>query len=237
MTLLEWPRRVAALGQFHLRDVANPELDSKSEHHLRHVLRAREGEEIVVTDGRGSWALCVVRNEGLEPSSEVHLDPRPIDTTLYLAPLKGDRGEWALAKATEVGISRVVPLLSSRVVVKCKGDARDKMLARWRRIARECAAQCRRTYDVVVEDPLRVDQVPEEVAVCDLSGGGDWSGLRSVAVGPEGGWDPREWSDTRRRVGLGPTVLRAETASVVASSLLTFQAGGWGFTLSATRNE
>jgi RsmE family RNA methyltransferase len=90
---------------------------------------------------------------------------------------------------------------------------------------------------VVIGDPVRVRDVHSLVAVADLGATGNWAGLRSVAIGPEGGWAHDEWDVGRRRVGLGPTVLRAETAGVVAASLLAFQAGSWGFTLDATRNE
>ncbi len=235
MTYLEWPRRVAALGQFHVELLERPELGRDDEHHVRRVLRAKVGEEVVVTNGRGSWALCQVRDGGIERVSEVSHDPVMPDTTLYLTPLKGERAEWAVAKATEVGVGRVVPLLSARMVVKFKGEARDKTLSRWRKIANEAAAQCRRTYDVVVGEPVHVADVPESVAVADLTGSGDWSDVRSVAVGPEGGWASEEWDQSRRRVGLGPTVLRAETAAVLAATLMTFPAGGWGFTLESAK--
>lgn len=233
----EWPRRVAALAQFHVEDPEAPVLDDQAEHHLRKVLRANDGEEVVVTDGRGSWAICAVGPRTLTRQSDVLLDQPSPETTLYLTPLKGERSEWAVAKATEVGVSRVVPLISSRMVVKFKGEARDKTLARWRRVAREAAAQSRRTYDVVIGDPVKVADVHPLVAVADLGADGSWAGLRSVAIGPEGGWSGDEWDVGRRRVGLGPTVLRAETAGVVAASLLAFQAGGWGFTLDGASNE
>ncbi|HVA54064.1 MAG TPA: RsmE family RNA methyltransferase [Acidimicrobiales bacterium] len=237
MTIIEWPRRVAAVGQFHVRDLGSPELDSDDDHHLRKVLRAREGEEIVVTDGRGSWALCAVTERGLELVTHVHLDPASPETTLYLSPLKGDRAEWAVAKATEVGVTRVVPLISERMVVKFKGDAREKTLSRWRRIAAEATGQCRRTYDVEIAAPVRVGDVPAWVAIADFGAKGNWQGVRGVAIGPEGGWAANEWDETRRRVGLGPTVLRAETAGVVAAAIVAFQAGGWGFALDGTQNE
>jgi len=64
------------------------------------------------------------------------------------------------------------------------------------------------------------------VAVCDFDGEPAWDDVRAVAIGPEGGWAPGEWT-TRRKLSLGPTVLRAETAGVVAASLLAFGAGGW----------
>jgi 16S rRNA (uracil1498-N3)-methyltransferase len=235
--LVEWPRRVGALAQFHVDDLEAPELRREDEQHLRKVLRAREGEEVVVTDGQGSWALYEVLSFGLRRVSDVTLDPPTPETSLYLTPLKGDRAEWAVAKATEVGVSRVVPLIAERMVVKFKGEAREKILARWRRLAAEASNQCRRTYDVVIGDPIRVKDVHSLVAVADLGATGNWAGLRSVAIGPEGGWAKDEWDVGRRRVGLGPTVLRAETASVVAASLLAFQAGGWGFTFDGSQYE
>jgi len=237
MTYLEWPRRVAALGQFHVDDVERPALDKDTDHHLRRVLRAQDGEEIVVTNGRGSWALARVHPNGLELESDVHLDPAPSETTIYLTPLKGDRSEWAVAKATEVGITRVVPLIAERMVVKFKGEAREKILSRWRRVAAEATGQSRRTYDVIIDEPVKVADVPASVAVADFTGSGNWGDLQSVAVGPEGGWARDEWDTSRRHVGLGPSVLRAETAGIVAASLLAFQAGGWGFTLHGPQSE
>jgi 16S rRNA (uracil1498-N3)-methyltransferase len=236
VTHLEWPRRVGALGQFHVADPSSPALARDDEHHLRKVLRAKVGEEVVVTDGRGSWAICVVEDTGLRRVSDVMIDEPATSTTLYLAALKGDHAQLAVAKATELGVSRVVPLLTSRTVVKFSGDAGEKTLARWRRVAHEAAGQCRRTYDVRVEDPVRVCDVPAHVAVADMGASGDWRGVRDVAVGPEGGWAEGEWDPQRRRVGLGPTVLRAETAGVVAAALLAFQVGDWGLTLDDARN-
>ena len=237
MNYAEFPRRVAALAQFRVEDPAKPELSRDDEHHLRKVLRADSGEEIVVTDGKGSWSICEVLEGTLARVSAVQMDPRAPETTLYLTPLKGDRAEWAVAKATEVGVSRIVPLIAARMVVKFKGESREKTLTRWRRIAEEAAGQCRRTYDVTIGDPVKVKEVQPLVAVCDLGATGNWAGLRSVAIGPEGGWARDEWDLGRRRVGLGPTVLRAETAGVVAASLLAFQAGSWGFTFDGARNE
>jgi 16S rRNA (uracil1498-N3)-methyltransferase len=236
VTYLEWPRRVAAVGQFRVDNPGLPVLDEGSAHHLRKVLRARDGEEIVVTNGNGSWAFCAVDTAGLTRVSDVHHDPEPPPTALYLSPLKGDHGDWAVVKATEVGVRRIVPLISRRGVVKVKGESREKVLTRWRRLVAEAAGQCRRTYDVIIDDPVAVADVPADVAVCDLGASGDWRGLSSIAVGPEGGWAPDEWGETRRRVGLGPTVLRAETAGVLGAALLTFQAGGWGFTLNGVGN-
>ena len=236
MSHAEWPRRVAALAQFRVDDPEHPSLRDDDEHHLRTVLRARSGEEVVVTNGAGAWSLCEVGERGLHRVTPVHVDDATPETTLYLAPLKGDRSEWVIAKATELGVSRVVPLVSERLVVKFKGDVRAKIVARWRRIAGEANGQCRRAYDVVVDEPVHVRDVPVNVAVCDFNGDPDWSGVRAVAIGPEGGWASGEWGE-HHRVALGPTVLRAETAGVVAASLLAFGAGDWGFTLRGERHR
>jgi 16S rRNA (uracil1498-N3)-methyltransferase len=237
VTLLEWPRRVAALAQFSVKDLDAPFLESPDDHHLRAVLRANFGEEVVVTDDNGSWALCEVLEHGLHRVSPVQRDDQPETTTLYLAPLKGDRSEWAVAKATELGISVIVPLVSEHLAVKFKSETREKMLRRWRRIAHESGAQSRRSYGVAIGEPVRVHDVPEDVAVADFGGEPDWRGVRAVAIGPEGGWGREEWSSNRRRLSLGPSVLRAETAGVVAASVLAFGAGEWGFTLGPNANE
>lgn len=231
MSRFEWSRRVDALGQFRVPDPLNPVLAKDDEHHLRHVLRARNGEEVVVTDGEGAWSICNVGDTSLERLTLVHVDPAVPTTTLYMAPLKGERSEWAVAKATELGVGRIVPLVSERLALKFKGETRDKIVTRWRRIAKEASGQCRRTYDVVVEDPLDVAKVPDDVALADFDGEGDWTGVSSIAIGPEGGWGPYEWGAQHRRLSLGPTVLRGETAAVVAAALLAFGNGGWGFAL------
>jgi len=233
----EWARRVAALTQLRVADVSSPLLRREDDHHLRRVLRAEVGEEIVVTNGAGAWRFATVAASGLDVVSDVVVDPLAPATTLYLAPLKGERGEWAIAKATEVGVSTVVPLVSQRLAVKFRGEAREKILSRWRRIAEETCAQCRRTYDLVIAEPVTPAEVPADVAIADFSGEGDWRGVRGVAVGPEGGWAPEEWGDERRRVSLGPTVLRGETAAVLAAALVTFTNGSWGFTVGAGQSE
>ena len=233
MSLAEWSRRVGALTQLRVTDVARPELSREDDHHLRRVLRARDGEEVVVTDGRGGWSICEVGSVSLNRLTPAAVDPAPVPTTLYLAPLKGDRSEWAVAKATELGVTTIVPLVSARLAVKFRGEVRDKNVARWQRIADEACGQCRRTYDVTIAEPVAPSQVPLSVAVADFDGVPNWEGITAVAIGPEGGWDDGEWPSDQTKRSLGPTVLRAETASIVAASLLAFTNGSWGFTASS----
>ena len=222
-------RRVAALGQFRVDDPRRPELSRADEHHLRTVLRAAADEEVVVTDGRGTWAVAAVEPAGLRRLTDVWIEPAPAERTLYLAPLKGDRSEWAVIKASELGVTTIVPLLSRRVVVKVRGETRTRLLARWQRLADEASAQARRTHYPSIGDPLTPSQLPPGVAVCDFDGDGSWSDVASVAIGPEGGWEPGEWGTGRHRLSLGPTVLRSETAAVAAATLMAFHATGERF--------
>lgn len=220
-------RRVAALGQFRVGDVAAPSLSRDDDHHLRAVLRAELGEEVVVTDGVGEWAMAVVEAEGLRRVTDVASEPAPPPRTLYLAPLKGDRSEWAIVKAVELGVTTVVPLLSARVAVRFRSEAREKVLGRWRRLANEASAQSRRVHYPMIGEPLTPRELPADVAVADFAGGATWAGVSGVAIGPEGGWDDGEWDQGRQRLSLGPTVLRAETAAVAAATLLAFHGSDW----------
>lgn len=220
-------RRVDALAQFRVADPVAPELDDDDRHHLFRVLRARDGDEVVVTDGAGAWSFARVSAGELERVSEVRHDPRASEVTLYLAPLKGDRSEWAVAKATELGVARIVPLRAQRVVAATRPGQLEAAVAKWRRVAAAVAGQCRRTHDLVVADPVTVAAVPGDVAVCDFEGDGSLDGVRAVAIGPEGGWEPGEWGAERRRLGLGATVLRGDTAAVAAATLLISAGPGW----------
>jgi 16S rRNA (uracil1498-N3)-methyltransferase len=233
----EFQRRIDALGQFRVADCALPQLTKDDEHHLRSVLRARVGEEIVVTNGAGSWAICEVGEKNISRVTDVEVDPAVTRTTLFMAPLKADRSEWAIAKATELGISEVVPLVTERISVKFKGENRDKILRRWRRIAEEAAGQCRRTYDIVIGEPIAMSELPTNVAVCDFGGSSDWSAVTAVAIGPEGGFAPHEISEARQRLSLGNSVLRGETAAISAATVIAFSTGGWGFTSAASAHE
>jgi 16S rRNA (uracil1498-N3)-methyltransferase len=140
------------------------------------------------------------------------------------APTKGDRPEWVTQKLTELGVDRIVPIHANRSVVRWEGERGARSVERLRRVAREAAAQCRRTW---LPEVSGVTPLP---GLASLSGGtlrlaqpgGGPPSLAHpvVAVGPEGGWDEGELARFGTGVGLGATVLRAETAAVVVGSIL-----------------
>ncbi len=194
------------------------------------VLRLRDGEAVRAADGRGGARSCVLRTAGrdvrLEPCGPVcHADAPAPGVAVAFPLLKADRTSWAVQKLTELGVDRMVPLVAARSVVRTGGGPTGdgpKWTDRMERVVRSAAAQSRRLWLPEVSSPTTLsDLAGYEPVVVAHPGGGPLSGAdRLVAVGPEGGWDSSELLLAAAKVGLGPTVLRAETAAVAAATLL-----------------
>jgi len=228
--------RAAAATQVFVDEPARPVLADEDVHHLSRVLRLRPGEEVIAADGRGRWARTRWRGEvGLEPvrgqsgvggDGTVQFESRAEPAlTVAFAPVKGERPEWVVQKLTELGIDRIVPILSERSVVRWSGARGKATVERLRRVAREAAAQCRRVWlpdlsDTMHFDELRTLGAPDEVVLAQLSGDRPTVAQHVVAVGPEGGWSTEELASGLSTVGFGLSVLRAETAAVTAGALL-----------------
>jgi 16S rRNA (uracil1498-N3)-methyltransferase len=226
-------------------------LDGPEGRHAAAVRRLQPGEELVIADGRGTAAACVVAGVAGKDSltlaverrwSEPQPQPRIV---LAQALVKGDRGELAVELATETGVDVIVPWRAGRSIVKWEDGPRGaKALARWRSTAREAAKQSRRTWVPDVTEPVTTRQLAELIrksaaaVVLDAAAGpriGDLSlpaeGDLVLVVGPEGGISDSE-SETLRDAGgkvarLGPTVLRASTAATVAIAALGVLTPRW----------
>jgi 16S rRNA (uracil1498-N3)-methyltransferase len=228
--------RAGAAAQVFVDDPARPSLADDDVHHLGRVLRLRPGQEVIAADGRGRWVRATwqggadlepVRGDGkVGGDGSVQLEPRPDPAlTVAFAPVKGERPEWVVQKLTELGVDRIVPLLSERSVVRWSGARGKATVERLRRVAREAAAQCRRVWLPDVRDTMRFGELhtlggPDEVVLAQLSGDPPTVAQRVVAVGPEGGWSTEELASGLPTVGFGLSVLRAETAAVTAGALL-----------------
>jgi len=228
--------RTAAAMVF-VEDVGEPRLDGPELHHLLAVRRLRRGERVVASDGAGAWVPCRMaagpadggRRAGgaatLVVDGPVQHEERSTPClTVAFAPAKGERPEWVVQKLTELGVDRIVVTRTARTVVRWEGARVGRAVERLGRVAREASAQCRRPWLPDVLGPLTLDEV-EALGAAPLAlvrpGGGRPSLDRpAVAVGPEGGWDDAEVARFPQAVGLGPTVLRAETAAVTVGALL-----------------
>lgn len=208
-------------------DLAAPVLDDVDAHHLERVLRLRVGESVTVSDGAGSWRACAYAGgASVDPLDEVHFEPAPSPAvTVGFALTKGDKPEFAVQKLTELGVDRVVPLMSARSVVRWAPEKAARNVERWARVAREAAMQCRRVW---LPEVAPVLSFGEAVALC---GGPEGIGLAEpgnpplgltktcVFVGPEGGWSPEELAAVPAKFSIGSTILRAETATLAVGVL------------------
>jgi 16S rRNA (uracil1498-N3)-methyltransferase len=232
-------------------DGAGVVLSEEESRHLRDVLRLRAGDEAFVFDGEGREFACVVAAAGGRREA-ARLDVRavakpprpesPLELTLAVALLKGEKFDLVVQKATELGASSIVPVLTQRADVRVR-DERDAAhrLERRRRLALEAAKQSGRARVPVVETPVAFDalvararRVGESrilfaerggVGLDSLAAGGvTRASIITALIGPEGGWDDEELARAVERgwtlITLGGRTLRAETAAITACVLL-----------------
>jgi 16S rRNA (uracil1498-N3)-methyltransferase len=232
------PTLMMAAAMVFVDEPASPILTQGDAHHLLEVLRLRPDEIVIVSDGAGSWARCRMtaapggRGANKVDLASVLVVDGPVATqarphppiTVAFAPTKGDRPEWVTQKLTELGVDRIVPIQTNRSVVRWDGDRGARAVDRLRRVAREAAAQSRRTWlpEVSAVVPLSglASLTGSDPCLAQPGGGRPSLACPAVAVGPEGGWDQEELAHYGAGVGLGPNVLRAETAAVVVGSVL-----------------
>jgi 16S rRNA (uracil1498-N3)-methyltransferase len=218
--------------------------------HAATVRRLRDGEPLVLSDGRGGIAQGVVDGVaqgtlGVRVTSRTVLAPPEPRVVVAQALVKGERGELAVELATEAGADAVVPWRAARCVAKWDDGPRGaKALARWRSTAREAAKQARRAWIPEVADPVTTTELATLVAdgagalvlessattpltEANLPGQGDLL----LVVGPEGGITDEEIATLTdagaQTVRLGPTVLRTSTAAAVALGALGALTGRW----------
>jgi len=204
--------------------------------HLTRVLRARVGQEFdIIASGvarRGRVAAIAQDRVEFELGEELPAAPAA-NLTLLLAIFKFDRMEWAIEKCSELGVSRIVPLIARRTDVHLAA-ASAKRAERWRRIALQAAEQSRRGTVPEVGAPVELREaakLPGALRIV-LAETEDHTMLRDrlaqhstasevlLAIGPEGGWTEDELELFGKEgwlsVSLGPTILRAETAAIAA---------------------
>jgi 16S rRNA (uracil1498-N3)-methyltransferase len=160
----------------------------------------------------------------LQPESETVRGARPLPTiTIGLAPVKGDRPEWAVQKLTELGVDRIVLLIAARSVVRWDTERAHRHLDKLSAVARQAVMQSRQVWLPEVTGIDRADDWSNRpgVALAEPDGAAPTLDHATVLVGPEGGWTPTERQSARATVTLGPTVLRTESAAVAAGVLLT----------------
>jgi 16S rRNA (uracil1498-N3)-methyltransferase len=161
----------------------------------------------------------------------------PVKVTIIQALIKGDKWDYFLQKSTECGVARIVPFISERNVVKWDPKTDQKKLERWRKIVREAAEQSKRNLIPEVTFPIRLDELPNHQSEMNFVAYENAShtdrqlkDIRfdassvTLLIGSEGGFTPREIDRCiaygYEPIGLGRRILRAETAAIVALTLI-----------------
>jgi 16S rRNA (uracil1498-N3)-methyltransferase len=214
------------------------EIAGSEAHHLLHVLRLKPGDRIVIFDGRGTELQAELTRCGDDTASARLLAPTesresPLDLTIAIAVPKMQSMSRIVQKLTELGVQRIVPVITERTTVTVHGAARQ--ITRWRRIAAEACKQSGRSHVPPVGDPLLFHELlelslPTTRFLFTLGGPPlrEYERASScvAAVGPEGGWSEGEIAAAVakgfRPVGLGPRTLRTETAALAVAAIL-----GW----------
>lgn len=212
-------------------------LTAAQQHYLQRVLRLRPGDRFIALDGHGRHWLAALTTAAtaqlLESLTPAPAQPQPPLTLAAALPKQGF--DDVVRQATELGVDRIVPILSDRTLLRPS----DHKLQRWRRIATEAAEQCERSRLPQIEAPLPwtdwVGQTSPEPCHLIAVARQDSPPLLAhcpqlvhrpvvIAIGPEGGWTEAEIATAIAAgylpVTLGDTVLRAVTASVAALSIL-----------------
>ena len=228
-------------------------LSREQAHQVHQVLRLGPGDTIVVLDDRGAeYEVTLTAVSSKEAVGRV-VSTRPaagepkVQLTLFQSLLIREKFEWVLQKATEVGVAQIVPVLTARGLVRTKQIEENK-LDRWHRILAEAAEQAHRGRIPRIEpvtpfadvfsrfvgfDRVLIAAPTETVSLHEaLQGIGRQEPSIALLIGPEGGFTDEEVALARNKgalaVGLGPRVLRTETAAIVASALILYELGEMG---------
>ncbi|MGI9950817.1 16S rRNA (uracil(1498)-N(3))-methyltransferase [Moorellaceae bacterium AZ2] len=222
-------------------------------HHASRVLRLNVGEEISLADGLGSSfkgrVIAVRRGEVVAELLEPIPSNEPfLSVTLLQGIPKGDKMELIIEKATELGIKRIIGLLTERVIMKLDKEAAARKKERWRKVALAAARQSRRASIPLVEGPWTLEEalerIPPETLLLVPWEEERERGLKealspvepsrpiALLVGPEGGLSPAEVEWARQAggivVSLGPRILRAETAGLACLAVIMYEGGDLG---------
>ncbi len=217
--------------------------------HLKRVLRLKPGDRILISGGNGTLYHAEIMETGTVRTRVRLLAPAaipsesPLGLTLIQAIPKRKKMEWILQKSTELGVSRIVPALSERCIPHVTGERARRRHERWKQILKEAAKQAYRGKIPTIAEVIPFEEAVETGedsfrVICDphadlslrecLEGVQDIPAV-TVAIGPEGGFTPREaqWAQSRGFIPchLGPRTLRLETAVIKALSILQFVLG------------
>ena len=231
-------------------------LTGKELHHLKDVLRLKKGDKVIVFDGKGREFIgslktvsrdeaCVVIEKQLDISRESRFR-----IILAQGLARAEKMDIIIQKATELGVSEIIPFTASRVVSRLNSEQAAKKIQRWQRIAIEAAKQCRRDVIPRIEEIAKLSEVLNKYSH-SIEGyikiipweGENRNHLKDILkpegisgciilIGPEGGFEEQEVALAEKAgflpVMLGPRILRTETAAISIAAIIQYALGDMG---------
>lgn len=222
-------------------------LDAERSHYVSRVLRARPGDALVLFDGQGGEHAASIsgitkqavtvsvgaRRDGVAPES-------PLSIHLLQGISRGDRMDWVVQKATELGVARITPVLTEFSVVRFDENRAERRVAHWTKIARGACEQCGRNVVPLIDAPQAIGSAvavasegtrvvlhpgaPRTLASLELQ-----ATPVELLIGPEGGFSDSEQEHALAAGfephSLGPRILRTETAAIAALAILQGRLG------------
>ncbi len=234
-------------------NLAQPILEGAEAHHAVDVLRIRQGDRAVIFNGRGAEATVEVveadrRQLNLKVLHHATSEPLTCRITLAQAIPKGKTMDLIVQKATELGVSAIVPLVSERTVVQCSPEEAERKREKWQGVVIEAGKQCGRNwlpqvtapvapkaffadaprFDLMLIASLQNDALPPRKVLEEVqAANGSKPKEVLILIGPEGDFTPAEISLAKiagcRPITLGPIVLRSETAALYTLSVLGYE--------------
>lgn len=233
-----------------LRVGTSVSLDDRALHHAVHVLRLRAGDNLILFDGNGDEFRAILKQAGSKTADadilqQVERKPEsPLQITLLQAVSRGERMDYTLQKAVELGVTSLQPLWTERTQVRLNGERLTRRLKHWNGVVIHACEQSGRTRLPTLHSPVVLHDALGNAHTMDLRlmlDPGGKSGLRrlistvrSVAIlaGPEGGLSDSEHALARQHdflaLRLGPRILRTETAALAAIAALQTTWGDFG---------
>lgn len=230
---------------------AHPTIRGIQARHIRTVLRLKAGDPVILFDGTGSQYRATITETlrdcvKVQIAEKLHsLTESPLKVTIGQGIIKYKKMDWIIQKATELGITTIIPFISSRSIPMWRGDKGTKKIERWRSIALESLKQCGRAVPPHIENIIPFDQILERPEASCLkiilweNAAKDrlpdvlksYSKTRKIfaLIGPEGGFTEDEVREASMHkfipVKIGDRLLRAETAAMAFMSIVQYQLG------------
>lgn len=222
--------------------------DIEDINHIVKVLRKKEGDKINLCDGNYDYSSRIVeisKNRIKLLIENKTLNDRETNKNVFLFQclIKNQKMDFVVQKATELGVKTIIPVVSKRVVIDIS-EKQERKVERWRKIAQEAQKQCLRPIPPLIEMPIRISEIKEkylgkldilfipyekELETSEWCISSDYNNI-GILIGPEGGFEEEEIEELKtfknvQVISLGKRILRSETASIAALSILMHELG------------